>query len=138
MEAWQLVKRSASWIVVLLVYLLVNTPSLAKQKPQIRFYKANKQLQTSRIMFTAKRGRQTDCQNFLKKKRVFQVNQFGFANCRLYAKKNCVVDSQIQVTRKKDKTPVDQLSQGFSWFPISEHKRGIKLRSWQCDLPEDE
>ena len=122
----------------MLAILLISLPSLAKQKPQIRFYKIDKQEQTSKILFASKRGRQSDCQNFLKRKRVYQVNQFGFANCRLYAEKHCVADSVIQVTRSKDLTPVENLSQGFSWFPISEHKRGVKLRSWQCDLPKEE
>ena len=133
MENRQLVKKTA---VLVLVLLFTSTPILANQKPQIRFYKANKQLQTSRIMFAGKRGRQSDCQNFLKKKRVYQVNQFGFAQCRLYSKKNCAADSAIQVTRSKDLTPAEQLTQGFSWFPISEHKRGVKLGSWQCDLAD--
>ena len=135
MEDRQLVKKAA---LLVLVILLIGVPSVAKQKPQIRFYKIDKQEQTSKILFASKRGRQSDCQNFLKKKRVYQVNQFGFANCRLYAEKNCVVDSVIKVTRSKDPTPVENLSQGFSWFPISEHKRGVKLRSWQCDLLENE
>jgi len=133
METRQLVKQT---VTLALVAFLLNVSIVAAQEPQIRFYKANKQLQTSRIMFAGKRGRQSDCQNFLKKKRVYQVNQFGFAQCRLYAKKNCEAESIIQVTRKKDETLVEQLSQGFSWFPVSDHERGVKLHSWHCDLGE--
>ena len=105
---------------------------------QIRFYKANKQLQTSRIFFAGKRGRKTGCQNLVKKKRIFQVNQFGFAYCTLYKKKNCAADSLVQVTRKKDDTPTDTLTQGYSWFLISEHPRGIKMRSWHCHTEASE
>ena len=115
-----------------LACLLLSGSVSAEQRQQIRFYKVNNKEQTSRIMFTARKGKQAGCHNFLKKTRVYQANQFGFASCRLYAAKDCAEESVIEVNRTRDETPVTQLSQGFSWFPISEHKRGVKLRSWSC------
>ncbi|NND80978.1 MAG: hypothetical protein HKN50_00985 [Gammaproteobacteria bacterium] len=102
------------------------------QRRQIRFYKANRQGQTTRISFTARRARREGCQNFLKRTRVFQANQYGFAQCRLYSKRNCQAASILSVTRDKLPEPVTELSQGYSWHPVAEHKRGAKVRSWDC------
>lgn len=123
---------SALLIGGLLMHSIIASQAKAEQRQQIRFYKANSKGQTTRIAFTAKKGKREECQNLVTKRRIYQVNQFGFASCRLYASKNCAADSLISVKRRKDQTPVTELTQGYSWLTISEHKRGVKLRSWHC------
>ena len=103
-------------------------------KQEIRFYEANKFLQTDRVSFNSKKGGKPGCHNFLIGTRVYQANQIGFASCSVFEKKNCAPDSIIEVNRTKDETPVTNLGQGFSWFPISENERGTVLRSWSCEL----
>ena len=102
-------------------------------RQQIRFYKVNSKRQTSKILFANKKGKLTSCQNFYKKTRVYQANQFGFKQCVLYSKKNCSSDSTVQVNRKKEKSPTSILTQGYSWHPISDSPKGVKLKSWKCD-----
>ena len=104
----------------------------AEQRQHIRFYKINKIEQTTRMMFADKKGKKAGCHNSVKKTRVYRVNQLGYASCRLYSKKDCASDALIEVNRKKDETPVTELTQGYSWHPISDHARGVKLRSWDC------
>ena len=111
---------------------LFTASAAAAERQEIRFYKVNKNLQSDRIWFTKKKGRAPGCHNFLKKTRVYKAVQFGFESCTLYSKKACAAGSEIAVTRKKDPTPLTQFSQGFGWLPASEHKRGVKLRSWSC------
>lgn len=103
-----------------------------KDRQHIRFYKINRHEQTDRIRFTGKKGQAAGCHNFLKKTRIFKVVQFGYESCQLYSKKDCAQGAEILVTRKKDSEPVNTLTQGFGWLPESEHKRGVKLRSWNC------
>lgn len=111
------------------------TSSAATQaRQEIRFYEANKHLQTDRVSFNKKKGKTPGCHNFLIRTRVYQANQIGFETCTLYSQKDCAQDSQVQVNRSKDETPVTALSQGFSWFPIDEDKQGAILRSWECTL----
>ncbi|MBX2849762.1 MAG: hypothetical protein KTR16_15670 [Acidiferrobacterales bacterium] len=106
----------------------------AQARQEIRFYEANKHLQTDRVSFTAKKARQAGCHNFLARTRVYQANQLGYASCSVFAEKDCVPDSVVEVNRTKDDTAVTSLSQGFSWFPIDENERGAILRSWSCEL----
>jgi len=109
-----------------------NDNNPASRKQEIRFYKANRQLQTDLIWFTKKKGRLPGCHNFLKKTRVYIAKQIGFKSCVLYAKKNCMDESIVSVNRNKDETPRVELSEGYTWRPISEHKRGASVRSWSC------
>jgi len=115
---------------------LISSDAAAQTRQYIRFYKANKLEQTSRIMFVDRKGRKPGCHNLPTKRRVYQANQIGFAYCTLYAKNNCAADSLIEVKREKDETPVTELTQGLSWFPISEDVRGKKVKSWNCKAPD--
>ncbi len=145
MEARVLVIRSLiftnyRFIQVALGLILISSTVSAQTRQEIRFYEANKFIQTDRVSFTSRKGKLPGCHNFLIRTRVYQANQIGYANCSLYEQKDCVSDSIVEVNRTKDDTPVTSLSQGFSWFPIDENERGAILRSWQCDLetPESE
>ena len=110
----------------------------AHSRQEIRFYEANKLLQTDRVSFTAKKARKPGCHNFILRTRVYQANQLGYKSCSLFSEKNCAQDSIVEVNRTKDQTAVTSLSQGFSWFPIDENERGAILRSWQCELETPE
>lgn len=111
----------------------VNTTQ-ASGTQEIRFYKANRQLQTDLIWFTRKKGRLPGCHNFLKKTRVYIAKQIGFKHCTLYTKKGCEKGSELTAKRKKDDSLVTELSEGYSWLTTSEHKRGARIRSWVCEL----
>ena len=69
---------------------------------------------------------------------MYQANQLGYESCSLYEQRDCAEDSIKQVTRTKDQTPVTELSQGFSWFPIDHNERGAILRSWKCEVTPEE
>jgi len=105
----------------------------ASERQEIRFYKANRQLQTDLIWFTRKKGRLPGCHNFLKKTRVYMTKQLGFKTCTVYTKKECAEGSELTATRKKDETLVSELSEGYIWKLTSEHKRGSRIRSWACE-----
>jgi len=128
----QTISAKVRFVVIAISIVCANSTSLAEQRKDVRFYKVNKQEQPTRLFFTRKKGRQAGCHNFLKKARVHRVNQFGYQHCSLYTKKDCAPDSITTAIREKDSTPITQLTQGFSWFPESEHKRGKKLKSWSC------
>ena len=101
-------------------------------RQQIRFYKVNKQGQTSRIAFTARKARKLECQNFLKKPRVYQARQFGFAYCSLFSKRNCSTQDLVTVSRKKLAEPAEKMTAGYNWFPEGKHARGVRIGSWHC------
>jgi hypothetical protein len=119
-------------IISLLLCLALAQNAVAKERKEIRFYKINKLEQNDRINFTLKKARNPGCHNFLKKTRVFKAVQFGYESCTLYSKKDCAEDSVIEVTRKKESTPISNLTQGYGWLTQSEDTRGAKLRSWTC------
>ena len=119
-------------IISSLLCLALAQNVVAKERKEIRFYKMNNLQQSDRIRFTRKKARNPGCHNFLKKTRVFKAVQFGYESCTLYSKKDCAEDSVIAVTRKKESTPISNLSQGYGWLTESEDKRGAKLRSWTC------
>lgn len=110
----------------------VAAPSDLNKRQEIRFYKANRNLQTDRIWFTKKKGRSPGCHNFLKKTRVYKVVQFGFEECILFSQKSCAAGSEIAASHSDSEQPEVALSQGFAWLPESEHERGAKIRSWSC------
>lgn len=133
MEAGLLVSRFLGLGLALLLSLCIVLPAHSDETRQnIRFYKINKHEQTDRIRFTSKKGRTAGCQNFLKKTRVYKAIQFGFESCQLFSKKDCPAGTEIPVNRDKDPEPTVTLTQGYGWLPQSEHKRGVKLRSWSC------
>ena len=130
-------KHTASLTQVVITTILFSASLAAHSRQEIRFYEANKHLQTDRVSFTAKKARKPGCHNFLLRTRVYQANQIGYHHCSLYSEKNCAADSIVEVNRTKDNTAVTSLSQGFSWFPIDENERGSILRSWHCELEDN-
>lgn len=117
----------------MLIAITPTDATLASERQEIRFYKANRQLQTDLIWFTRKKGRLPGCHNFLKKTRVYITKHIGFETCTLFTKKDCAEGSELTATRKKDDSLVTKLSEGYSWQPTSDHKRGARIRSWSCE-----
>jgi len=130
------IKLITKIIFITLLLCLFSTTSQARQ--EIRFYEANRHLQTDRVSLHKKKGKTPGCHNFLIRTRVYQANQLGYESCSLYEQRDCAEDSIKQVTRTKDQTPVTELSQGFSWFPIDDNERGAILRSWKCEVTPEE
>lgn len=118
----------------LLMTSLLNISSVrAAEQSEIRFYKINKDEITQRLRFTRKKSRQPGCHNFLKRARLHKAVQFGFKSCRVYVRKNCAEDSIMSFYRDKEPEPVTNLTQGYGWLPVGEHKRGERVRSWHCE-----
>ena len=96
----------------------------------LRLYTANKLLQQRRVSMV----RNTDepgCHNLITKRRVYRVAQIGFETCTLYSKKACEAGTEIDVSWKNKKEPVNAFTQGARWFLPG--KRGAKMASWKCD-----
>ena len=96
----------------------------------LRLYTANKLLQQRQISMV----RNTDepgCHNLISRRKVYRVAQIGFKTCTLYAKKDCESGSEIGVSWKNKKPPVDDFTPGARWFLPGE--RGSKMASWKCD-----
>jgi hypothetical protein len=110
---------------------LLNSAVSAKQK--IRFYKANRELQSTAILLTDEKSSSAGCQNFLKKVRVFKVVQIGFANCTLYAEKECPVATSVAATSEDQAHTTTLLGEGVGWFPEGDSERGATVKSWSCD-----
>jgi len=85
------------------------------------------------LRFTRKKSRQSGCHNFLKRARLHKAVQFGFKNCRVFTQKNCAEESIMSFNRDKEPEPTTDLTQGYGWLPIGEHKRGERVRSWYCE-----
>ena len=135
METRLLVKylTTISLSLVLLSVFHSNT-LLAKDRKDIRFYKINKDEITQKIKFTNRKARKPGCHNFIKKVRLHRTVQFGYKACKVYAKKNCNEESLM--TFYKEKNPdftFNELTQGYGWYPVGEHKRGAKVKYWSCE-----
>ena len=121
--------------VITVVFIIAAPQSASAVEPNqiIRFYKINSKEQAERVRFTAKKARKPGCHNFIRKVRVHRVVQIGYNSCAIYSSKNCAADSAVVATREK-RAEVEEtdLSQGYSWFPVDEHKRGARLKSWSC------
>lgn len=132
----RLVTNSSLLIATLAVMIFGVSQSLQAVEPnqKIRFYKINNKGQADKIRFTASKVRKPGCHNFIKKVRVHRVVQIGYNACELYSAKNCKAESLIEATRAKEPNQrKTELSQGYSWFPAAEHKRGARLKSWSCE-----
>lgn len=127
-----LVKRLLPLALGVICLMPTIAHSADSKRQEIRFYKANKQLQTDRIWFTKKKSKQAGCHNFLKAARVYKLVLLGYDYCEIYTQKDCQADSLVGATRKKGTISAKKLTEGYAWLPISEHKKGEKLRSWQC------
>jgi hypothetical protein len=125
-------KKSALLLITLIFTASGFSQADARNRQDIRFYKANKILQTDRIWFTKKRASKPGCHNFIRKARVYKAVQFAYAACYLYAKKNCESDSIIEVAKEKDETTTTVLLEGYGWLPQSDNKRGVRVKSWSC------
>lgn len=99
------------------------------QAADLRLYTANKQLQQRRISIV----RNTDepgCHNLISKRKVYRVAQIGFKSCTLYSEKNCEAGTEISVSWKEKKPPINDFTPGARWFLPG--KRGSKMASWNC------
>ena len=95
----------------------------------LRMYTANKLLQQRRISMV----RNTDepgCHNMVTRRKIYRVAQIGFKTCTLYADKDCEAGTEIGVSWKNKKSPVNDFTQGARWFLPGE--RGSKTASWKC------
>lgn len=117
----------------LLISVMNVEPAYAAERQEIRFYKINKDEITQRLRFTTKKSRQAGCHNFLKRARLHKAVQFAYKRCRVFAKKDCAEESLMQFYRDKEPEPTTDLTEGFGWLPVGEHKRGELVRSWHCE-----
>lgn len=96
----------------------------------LRMYTANNLLQQRRISMV----RNTDepgCHNLVTRRKIYRVAQIGFKTCTLYADKDCEAGTEIGVSWKNKKPPVNNFTQGARWFLPGE--RGSKTASWKCE-----
>ena len=119
-------------VVVILALLAPHDVLTAKQRQEIRFYKANKDGITSRMRFTTRKSRKHGCHNLIKSSRLFRVSQFGYQSCFIYSEKDCREDSKMTFSRDKGKVESTELLQGYGWSPLGDNPRGEKMKSWQC------
>ena len=126
-------------IVIFVAWMLFLSSSAQAQIEQaevrqdLRLYRINKDGIASRFWFTRGKARKTGCQNIRKRSRLHRAVQFGYAKCSIYTKKDCAADTIVSFTRKDDLTPTTELLQGYSWFTVSEHSRGVRIKSWRCE-----
>jgi hypothetical protein len=118
---------------VTMVIASVSDPSMASELQNIRFYKINKDDITQSLRFTAKKARTPGCHNFIRKARLHRVVQFQYKVCRVYSKKSCDAESLMSFYRDKEPTPATELTEGFGWYPVGDHERGEKAKSWFCE-----
>jgi hypothetical protein len=133
-------KRQALCIgFITIISLLSNNTFAQDQAPissnqNIRFYKVNKDMQGDKIMLTKKKTSQLGCHNFIKQARVHRAVQTGFIACSIYQDKDCPLASAVPVANEKDPRRTYLLTEGLGWLPQSEEERGVKVKSWTCDI----
>ncbi|MBL4671888.1 MAG: hypothetical protein JKX81_06475 [Arenicella sp.] len=111
----------------------ISATGIADERQSIRFYKINKDGITQALRFTASKARAPGCHNFIRKARLHRVVQFRYKGCRVYSKKGCDAESIMSFYRDKEPSPTTELSEGFGWRPVGDHKRGEKAKSWYCE-----
>ena len=127
---------SAASLVIGTTFLCAS--AYAKDSPEynkrqdLRLYRVNKDGLSDRFWFTRGKARKPGCHNITKKSRLHRAVSFGYPVCRIYKKKNCAADSIVSFTRDDDPTPTTDILEGFSWYAVSDHKRGDKIKSWYC------
>jgi len=110
------------------------TSATAKDRHRISFYKINKDGITQGLRFTARKARKPGCHNFIRKARLHQVVQYRYKVCHVYAKKSCNAESIMSFHLEKEpENPTTDLSEGYAWYPVGEHERGEKAKSWYCE-----
>ena len=117
-----------------IITTLVTAPTFAQEnkRQDLRLYRVNKDGISSRFWFTRGKARKPGCHNIAKKSRLHRAVSFGYPVCRIYKKKHCAADSIVSFIRDDDATPTTAITEGYSWYTISEHKRGERIKSWQC------
>ena len=106
----------------------------ANDRQRISFYKINKDGITQALRFTARQARKPGCHNFLRKSRLHRVVSFGYEVCHVYSTKSCDTESIMSFYREKEpEIKTTDLAEGFGWFPVGDHKRGEKAKSWYCE-----
>jgi hypothetical protein len=114
--------------------LTAQASEATKPQPEIRFYKINKDGITQKVLFTKRKARKSGCHNFIKKVRLHRTVQFAYEQCQVFSKKNCITESAISFYKKKQADLLSvKLSEGFGWHPVSQHPRGVKVKSWSCE-----
>lgn len=132
-----MVKTIAATVLVATALLGFNTATIvsAKERQDLRLYRVNKDGISDRFWFTRGKARNPGCHNIFKKSRLHRAVQYGYPVCYIFSKKNCPLESALTFTREDEDTPQLALSQGYSWFTVSEHKRGERVKSWHCGDP---
>ena len=129
---------------LIMAVLAMPTSAQTDERSELRLYKMNKQGQSSRLRFTAKKSKLAGCQNLVKAKRVHRAVQFGFAWCELYSEKDCPESASLYLKQGDDDEAYTRLAQGYSWFLGAEPKeerfpkynrseRGQNVKSWRCE-----
>lgn len=127
-------KRFLFIIVSALLIIITSSPLSAKDRQRISFYKINKDGITQALRFTARKARKPGCHNLLRKARLHRVVTFQYEVCHVYTKKNCAADSIMSFHLEKEpETLTTDLTQGYGWYPLGDHKRGEKAKSWYCE-----
>lgn len=122
-------------VTIVLVSLLLTTisnESRADETRDLRLYKVNKDGIASRFWFTRGKAKNKGCQNLTKKARLHSAVQFGYPSCQIYTQKNCATNSLLSFTHKDVAEPTTELTQGYRWYAVTEHPRGIRVKSWRC------
>ncbi len=114
--------------------VMVSAPQAqASERQRISFYKINKDGITQALRFTRGKARKPGCHNFIRKARLHKVVQFQYQQCQVFSRKNCAADSLMQFYRDDEpEILANNLSSGFGWRPVGDHKRGEKAKSWHC------
>jgi hypothetical protein len=122
---------------VLALCVFMHTPAAAKSessRQDIRFYKINKDKITQKVLFTARKARKSGCHNFIKKVRLHRTVQFAYSQCQVFTQKNCAEDSiMLFHLEKEPDLHTNALTQGYGWYPVGDHPRGEKVKSWSCE-----
>ncbi len=119
--------------------MVVCSPSQsqASERQRISFYKINKDGITQALRFTRSKARKPGCHNFIRKARLHKVVQFQYQQCQVFSQKNCAADSQMPFYRDDEpEILAENLTSGFGWRPVGDHKRGEKAKSWNCEAIE--
>ena len=162
-----LVTKKVVFFLALIFGLNLTSQVEAGARQTIRFYKVNRQIQADRIKFTKKKAAKPGCHNFRKKARVYKTVQIGYSWCALYQKKGCADESIISLSQEDPNEKIDdenkptlpdseeeqensandvsvdenlttEMTEGIAWYPVSKHKRGVKIGSWSCFLTAKE
>ena len=103
-------------------------------RSEIRFYKINKDGITQKILFNKRKARKPGCHNFMKRVRLHRTVQIAFKRCQVFSEKECASESVVLFHKKKEPDlHSNTLTQGYGWYPVGEHPRGEKVKSWLCE-----